>query len=314
MAKKFNKVIKTAKSKVYGSQDNILTVLASANSQVNFSPALKPGQVMGSTPDVNYQVQRPKRVKGKEITTSHSPGTTSDGLAILDGFSGADWETVEFGTGKLKVVGVKMGLNEEFDADDLGETHARSLATAVQSIAPTRLEGLLEKIDADIASWTTLAKTDLRGQIQTLRLAIQLLVDDYKHFSDNQVVFLHPLLVHLIEKEIGQEFRNEAPIYGTTFTSQFSVGGTPVVPLPSLNKYDGEDNLNIFAGFIMDVEALAFKADPVKAMIDNKIALTRYVGQAFYDIFGIVDKARITKLQMAKSDLPTLATSKKVNA
>jgi len=46
----------------------------------------------------------------------------------------------------------------------------------------------------------------------------------------------------------------------------------------------------------MDIEAMAFNTDDLVIPIDNKIAITRYIGQAYYGIEKLIDTSRTYKL------------------
>lgn len=89
MAKKFNDIYLEAKSSVYGSPSNVLTLLAKSNSQVEFTPVLKPGATAGAlATSPEYTVQRRKRPSVN--TVAAQDGTTAKALAALDQFTVTD--------------------------------------------------------------------------------------------------------------------------------------------------------------------------------------------------------------------------------
>jgi len=317
MAKTFNKVYLVAKETAYAKLDNVLTLIGATNPVVQFTPSLKPGQIIGATPDVEYLIQRPKRIKGSETTANHSPGSTTDELALLDSFKTPVWETLNVGTGKLQTIGVKVGMNEKFDADNLGSVHAKVIADMVDNRAERRIELALEMI---VAGTTPSAISPAAFTGKTLRKffidevnKIKMLVDDYKHNSSQVVIFINPLLTPFLEEEIGTVFNQEAPIYKTGLKSRFSISGNPVIELPSLNKVDTAADIRL-AAIVMDAEAFAFDASGVKANIDTTLGITRYYGEAFYEIGAVVDSARIATFTATKAELSGIAVTKKVNA
>lgn len=89
MAKKFNDIYLEAKSSVYGSPSNVLTLLAKSNSQVEFTPILKPGATAGDTTVApQYSIQRRKRPSVNAVAAQD--GSTGKALAALDQFTVTD--------------------------------------------------------------------------------------------------------------------------------------------------------------------------------------------------------------------------------
>lgn len=109
---------------------------------------------------------------------------------------------------------------------------------------------------------------------------------------------MHPRLVKLLSRVVGTQFQNEAPIFGTGLTSKFSYNGIPVLEDINLAKTykDGATtpvSLANKVGYIaLDVESLYFEAAN-ETPIDQTIADTRFVGNTFYDVAGVVDKSRV---------------------
>lgn len=303
MAKKFNIVYKAAKETAYGNQAAALTVAASLNNVVTFSPILGPnGSVDAGAASAEYNIQRVKRIKGAEVANATVLNTTN-ALAGLDGFSTLDWETVGVATGKLRSVGLKMGINEEFNIDSLGEAHAKGIADSVNIQAIERHEALIEEAyTASGASAGTLvytaAKTDIFDALTDAADEIMLLSDDFKHMTsqENMVIIMHPTVAKMVAKEIGTVFNQEAPIYQTGFKSRMSINGIPVLVDANLNKFEDTDATKRVGAIVMDIEALAFKAANETEANVTQLGHVKFAGTYFYNITKAIDPTRIKHL------------------
>ena len=87
MAKTFLNLFKEVNEQVYSSASQALTVLAAANSSVEFTPNLAPNGAAGTTSQ--YTVQRRKRPTVNTVANANT-GTTSSALAALDQLTQVD--------------------------------------------------------------------------------------------------------------------------------------------------------------------------------------------------------------------------------
>lgn len=320
MAKKLSRVIKVAKTTTYANISTALVLAASMNSTVDFSIIQKPNGTAGDlSVSADYQIQRMKRIKAKNIANPNT-GTTAAALAALDTFSKYDWESIGVATGTLRGIGLQLSQNEKFDADNVGEGHAKVISDSTRVEAIERKEQLLTEIIDNAGTTEALpapsaGTTPIFDALTKHGRKIQLLVDDYKHFTEDVIIVIHPTVADYVAKEMGQEFNNEAPIYKTGFTAKNSINGIPVLIDPSLNKFNGGNETNKVGAIVADVESFAFKAGNEKKDVDVDLGLTRYVGTYFYSIAKLVDPARVAKLTFSNVDYPIApATSKKVSA
>lgn len=303
MAKKFNLIYKVAKETAYARAASALVLAASLNSTVDYTPIAAPnGTVDAGAASVEYNIQRIKRIKGQDVANPNA-GTTSAALAALDTFSTVDWETIGVATGTLRSVGVKVGLNEEFNIDSVGEAHAKAISDSMNVQVIERHEKLIqEAYTASGASAGTLAfatgKTDVFDLLNETVNGITLLSDDFKHMTDlsNIVIIMHPSVANFVAKEIGTVFNQEAPIYTTGFSSKQSINGVPVLIDPNLNKFQGADASARLGAIVMDIEALSFKAADETKPVSVDLGLTKFVGRYFYNIIKAVDPSRIKHL------------------
>lgn len=304
MAKKFNQVYKLAKETAYSSESTSLVLMASMNSVVDFTPVLAPnGKVDAGATTAEYLIQRIKRIKAKDIANPNT-GSTADALAALDTFSKVDWETIGTATGILRGVGVKTGINEQFDIDSLGEGHAKAVSDSVAVQAIERKEALLSEIitsasvKKDALAFSP-SDTKIFDGINEEVNRIMLLSDEYKHMTDKQniVVFMHPALADKVAKEVGVLFQSEAPVYKTGMTSKFSINGVPVIVEASLNKFAGQGAGTAgtaIGAVVMDAEAVAFKAANETVPVSVDLGLTKYNGTYFYNVQKVIDASRIS--------------------
>lgn len=290
--KKFNEVFKTSKETVYGDTQFLALIAASLNSTVEFSPVLKSN---GSTSTAQYNVQRAKRIKGKDVATPNAKTTTNDN-ALLDSFSEIEWVTLPVATGVMRSVGIKTAINEEFDPESMGEVHQLAVQSAVGVAARERQENLINEIviGKGKSNWEALTGTDLFTELSDKADEIMLFADDFKYTTEQEkmIIFMNPVLKTKIEKEMGTAFTQEVPVYQTGLKSRFSIGGIPVVIVPQLNSIEDTDATKRLGAIVMDIEALAFKAEQYSKLIDTDNGLTRYTGRVYYDIQKLVDAER----------------------
>lgn len=294
--KKFNQVIKVAKVKAYSEESKSLLVLAMMNSVVDFTPVLAPnGTVDAGATTAEYLIQVPKRVKS-QLVANPNTGATADALAALDKFSKTDWETIGVATGVLKGIGVKTGINEKFDADNMGEAHAKSVSGQVENIAVSRIESLLELIlnNATVKATATALGADIFTQLSNKADEIMMKVTDVKHMSTKPIIIMHPTVVTKVAKEMGTAFTQEVAVYNTGLKTKFSINGIPVIKEYNLNKYDGTaaDGTDRYGAIIIDADSIALKKKSEQKAVSVDLGLTKYDGTFFYDVQAFIDEER----------------------
>lgn len=317
MAQKFNIVYNAAKETAYAQASASLVLAASLNSMIQFVPVLQHnGSVDSGATTAEYNIQRVKRIKGADVANS-TANTTSAALAALDTFTTVSWETIGVATGVLRSVGVKLGINEEFNPDSLGAVHAKAVSDSVQLQVVERHEALLEEIQGAATGTDklvyTAGKTDVYDAITAEVNRIMLTSDDYKHMSDKNkmLIVLHPSVADMVAKEIGTVFNQEAPIAQTGMRSGMSINGVPVIVDANLNKFEGAAATEVIGALVLDSEAIAFKAAEFEKPVDVNLGLTRFYGKFFYNIVKAVDTARIGKFELT---LGTAVKTKKASA
>lgn len=317
MAKKFNIVYKVAKETAYANEAAAFVLGAAMNSVVEFSPVLAPGATVDAgAASAEYNIQRIKRIKGAAISNPMA-GTTTAALAALDTFSKVEWESIGVATGVLRSVGVKVGINEQFDIDSLGAGHAKAIADSVNVELIERHEKLIEEaytnagIDGGTVAFTA-GQTAVFDKLTAVANEIMLKSDEYKHMTDkaNLVIVLHPSVADMVTKEIGTSFNQEAPIYKTGIGARTSINGIPVIVDANLNKYQATGATDRLGALIMDMEALAFKAANETKPIMVDLGLTKYVGKYFYSITKAIDTGRIAKIAFDATSLIATETAK----
>lgn len=299
MAKSFNQVYVSAKETAYADATLALPLLAAANKTVTLSPVFKSNGVIGTTSQ--YNIQRLKRGKVKAVANANA-NTTASALAILDSFQTLDWETVSVATGVKKSIGLKLSVNEEFDINSVGDANADRIATDVKAVAVERAESLLTTVIGASASVefddTSATPIQWLDEIDADVLKLQTMSDDFKHGTQNMIMVMHPKLIKMLSRVVGTQFQNEAAIFGTGLGSKFSYNGMPIVEDVNLSKTfsDGAATPKVLAnkiGYVLlDVESIYFEAAN-ETPIDYTLADTRFVGQTFYEVGGVIDNSRI---------------------
>lgn len=239
MAKSFNQIYLAAKTRAYAAAAMAMPLLASLNPAVNLEPIFKSnGAVDGST--AKYNVQRGKRIKTKTVSNANSTSTANN-LAILDSFSNYDWETVGFATGIKKSIGLKKGVNEEFDMDSVGSIDAKSITDQVNAVAVDRAEALIElaigsvpstEIDNTVSGFNNTSLLDaLEADIEN----VQLFSDEFKHMSDQVIIAMHPTIARIMLRIYGTSFNQPVEI-APGVSAPNSILGHAVIVDPNLNK------------------------------------------------------------------------------
>ncbi len=316
----YNQVISVAKQKTYSTEALALPIMAAANSLVQFAPVLEPGRTPGDlTASAEYVIQVAERNRAQNITYTKAGGTSQD-LAALDTFKTPTWVSKGVGTGTLRGIGTKVGINTKYNSDNLGAIQAKVIADQVKVEAIERHEQLVELAITDATLGAPIAApaagtTPIRDAIVEDALKIQMLSDNIKHGTskDQIVVLIHPVLSAFVEKEIGNSFNNERPIYNTGLKSRFSVAGYPVIEVMDLNKFAASDALNRNGFIVMDAEALAFKKDNTKLPVDIDHVLHRYIGEYFYTIQTSILKNRILKREFVAANYLAIAETDRVS-
>lgn len=291
MAKTFNNIYTEAKTKVYGSPSNFLTIMALNNTAVEFTPVLAPNGGTDLSATTKYTVQRRKRPSVKAVANANA-GTTAAALAVLDSFSKPEWDSLDIATGALKSVGFKKTFKDDYDFSS-NPLHAKDMQYQVGEIAVQRHKDILTLLQTatktgadlpafakgDTAVWNAIAaEVDKLAKIEDEFADISAL-DDFVIITTNEVA-------RELTGEMGTVFNQEAPIAQTGFKSKMNVNGTPTIVDARLA---GRECI------IMHKNSIGFKSDAVKKDIKVDLGITEFTGVAFFDISAIVDKSRIAK-------------------
>lgn len=305
--KKFNEIIRKAKTTILKNPSQVLLVLAKLNTAVKIVEDLAPdGKVDGTTTKV--VVQRILRNIVKNVQNPNS-GATADALALLDSFDKVTWGSKEFATTKARSIGFKHTINDKLDMATMTMLHSEDLQRAITEIFLdrrntifgeivskaktkaatydiTKADGTTETITVPALPAYVAGKSDVWQGIAKALLTFTSLDDEYKAES-TPVVFMSQEVALELTQEMGQVFNQEAPIAQTGFKTGMSINGTPVVV---------DTKIKGRKVYFIDEEAVFFKKDGTTEDVDQKLGTTRYVGQVFYDILGVVDENRVWEL------------------
>lgn len=313
-------IFKQFNEKNYATGDGVLVSYFATNGTYDFTPVLAPN---GGVNDGEYAIQRVKRIKNSTTTTPNAKTTAND-LAVLDAMSNLTWETITTKTGALRQIGLKIGINEVYDVDNVGGAHAKMLGFSMTNTLQQRVEDIIDNLRT--AKGTSTANNILVGssdklvdKLTSAFSAIELYADEYKYLSDDVACFINPYFADRLAVEVGTGWQTENNFFGNGLGSGFSILGRKYAKIKALNTYNGTTALDGANGngkrlvaIVADRESLAMLESLWMENVDTKISLTRFVGDFYYDIIKAVDTNRI---KFVWADAPTdVAQTAKVNA
>lgn len=319
MAKTLQTTFAIAKNTAYTNGNGIMVSHFAANTIMRITPLQKPN---GANTNA-YALQRLKRVKGQDVANPNA-NTTAANLAALDGFSTMDWDTVAIVTGNLKSIGLKVGINEVFDVNQIGDAQAQLIAGIIENQAVERAENIVAELRAGKGTTTNnivVGSSDkISEKITEAFGAIEMFADDYKYMSNKVVAFINPIFADKLAQEVGTTYSTTAPtLFGTGLADTFSILGRSYAKTSVLNSITGATatdgasaNGKRLIAIVVDSEAVAMLTNEYKKGVDIDMGLTRFVGDFHYDVIKLVDTNRV---KFIWGDAPSaIAATVKVNA
>lgn len=317
MAKSFNTVVTKAAKKVYSNRALANFVMAKMNSVAKLTKIASPNGTEGDvTKSVQYNVQMMLRPTGVKTVQNPNSGATSDALALLDSFEKSEWESVSYATGVLKSIGFVKTINDEFNMDDLGTLHIEETQRRVNEIALERKNVIYTLISNNCKKTGTTykitkqdrttqedvtvpelkiyaeGKTDVWESLSNIIYEFSKIDDKFQTEADPEdtVVYVSADVATSLTLEMGKTFNSENPIAQTGFTTGMGVNGTPVVVDYKLPKQTAR---------LLNKNSLIFTKEKISKMVDQQLGLTHYVGEAYYDVFGVSDANRMWEVTKA---------------
>lgn len=318
MAQTKQTIYKTFNETHYSVNDGSMVTWFATNGVYDFTPIMAPN---GGANDGSYAINRVIRVLANEVATPMAK-TTSNDLAALDQLSDVKWETITTKTGKLRSIGIKLGMNEVFDIDSVGTTHMKMLNLSQLNTMQQRVEDIIAELrltkgTAAAANIVIGSSDKLVEKFTSAFQQIELYADEYKYMSDDMACFINPIFADKIAIEAGKEWKELTNFFGDGTGKAFTVLGRKYAKIKAINTVNGTtakdgaaaDGKRL-AGIVADREALCMLSSLYAENLDTKISLTRYVGDFHYDIIKGIDKNRIVFIWADE----TVAVSKEVNA
>lgn len=351
MAKKFLTQFRDSNEAQYQTGKYPIMAMNAMNLQtkrINFAPVL--GQFNdGTNETVEYNIQRFKRAKEKDIDNSALNGTagTEQGLGtdlvkILNSGSVIEWETLttKASTQKIFTIRVKKGegTNALADATPYQEVitnkaqnkliskEERAVETIIASAVANSNVITLTKAQLETATGSSILDKDKFADSFTNEAnMLEQLVDDFK-YNATSVVLYNPWTSKQFAKLQGQGYQQGTNTFGDQFSNGFNYAEHDFLPEDVLKSIKigtaGDDTDKIVLGIVQDQTAYV-DAGLENGMIEVNETTPRgdVVGHIYDDLNLVVDKARIKVLAMTIADAKALnivpanfTIQKKVNA
>ena len=308
MAKTYIEVFAKSAETAYASGISPLMALATLNKSVKFAPVQK-SKYSGN--QGQYIIQRVKRIKATDLPAATGKAG-DDHIARLNAATKIDWVSVDTKTSAEKNIAVTIEPNEQFD---LTAVPSDFTAPLTDMITNTLVEGEELATAKVIAGAKTKADLDLTKRDEAVTAIedeierIQLLVDDFKAYSNTVIVLVHPKVARIFSKLQGQGYQQGTNTFPNGLGKSFTYDRTQFFVSNILNAIPSSTG-KVAGAIIMDAEAYANLG--VTAGItpyDETNTGTRTVGHRYYGLDLVVDTDRISVLEIAQA-----APTKKVNA
>ncbi len=324
MAKTYAEIFLDSAETQYASGLYPLLAIASQNDGVKFSPITQSNGFGGT---VNtYAIQRMKRIKATDspmnslATAEPSAGSAfgTDLVAGLNALSKVEWDTVTTQTSQERIIGVTVEPFEELSPLLNASPYERAIMAKTKNTMVEAEEHAIKNVvdavtagnKADIAAIGTTAEIDaVYNQIVDAKNDVELLVDDFKAYSDKVFGVVHPKVADALAKLEGVEWQNGSNTFPTLANSKIiKVGGVELFVHPVLNAIESSTG-KVPGVIIMDSEVYG-NAGFERAMVtfDENYLGTRAVGHRYHFLDKVVDPSRIKMLEYT-----TATPSAKVN-
>ena len=322
MAKVYKKVFKDSAETQYASGIAPLLSLAKLNKGVKFSKIQQSNGVAGSISE--YAIQRMLRIKARDSGLNKAADEASadagsfgtDFVAELDAMTKIQWDTVTTVTGKERIIGVYVDPKEEVSALDDAAPYEKVITNKVKN---TLIEGEEKAIAKLISAVTpgTLAITSAQAAADGIMAEVfktQELVDNFKAYSDNVVVFVHPRVAKLMGELEGQGYQQGTNTFPEGKGKGFRYQGIDFFVSPILNS-QGSTPAKVPGAIIMDAESYANAGiDNNMVPFDEKYLGTRVIGHRYNELDVVIDPSRISVLEITITGPTGIVKSKTVKA
>ena len=308
MAKTYIQTFAASAETAYATGITPLMGLATLNKSVRFTPLQKSKY---TTDNGKYTIQRLKRIKATDLPAATGKAG-DDHIARLNASKKIDWTSIETQTAAEKNIAINIEPNEEFDLTNVPADFNRPMTDMITNTLVEGEELAVAKVIAGAATKADIDLTDADGTVLKIEEEIQrieLLVDDFKAYSDNVIVLIHPSVAKIFSKLQGQGYQTGTNTFPNGLGKSFRYDNIEFYESKILNAIPSSTD-KVAGAIVMDREAYANIG--ITAGItpyDETNTGTRTVGHRYYGLDLVVDPSRISVLEMAQAN-PT----KKVNA
>ena len=304
MAQTYLETFVTSAETAYATGITPLMGLAALNEGVRFTPLQKSKY---STGNGKYAIQRAKRLKAKDLAAGTGK-FGDDATSRLNALGKVDWETIETATSAEKIIGVQIEPNEEFDMTGVPADFNAPLTDMIRNtliegeeLATAKVIGAGTKADLDL--------TDKDAAVKAIEDAIEeieLLVDDFKAYSNGVVVLVHPTVAKIFSKIQGQGYQTGTNTFPNGLGKGFRYDGTDFFVSNIMNAIESSTG-KVAGAIVMDKEAYANNGIAAGiTTFDEMHTGSRAVGHRYYGLDKVVDAKRIKVLEITKTKGKTI--------
>ena len=289
MAKKYLEVFQDSQESLIAAGIAPLLAVGVTNSAISFEPT---GSAQGlGTGAITYNIQREKR--GKAVALPTPTGQAGDDIvAIMNTSQKVEFDTISTTRGAERILAFDIDPGEEFDFGS-AEGHAKVISLRTKQRLVEGEEQALTKVVAAGAAEGTVTSANVVDELTGGIFAIEELSDDFKHFSEEVVVLIHPRLAKVFADLQGVEYSMGTNTFANGFKGAFMYNGTTFIPHKILNSIAGKA-AGVVGAIVMDKEAYA-NAGLAKGLteFDNSLVGKRIVGHRYSELDIVVDPSRI---------------------
>ncbi len=302
MAKKYLNLFRDSAETAYATGQLPLMGLAALNKGVKFNAVTPAAGDTSNT--IQYVIQRMKRAKAGAAPAKTGKAAT-DAVALLDTAQKVDWESVNVMAGAKRSLVFNVSPFEEIDPLE----DASAFNSTISNMTENRMFEAEELATAKVYGAGTLSATKLvvdgTKDIEVVKALqdavsnIELLVDDFKAYSQGVAVIVHPTVAKAFSRVQGQGYTTGTNTFPEGLGKGFRYDGIDYFVSPILNTIAGKAATEVAGAIVMDMEAYANSGLETSVKeFDQELADERFVGHTYHELDAVIDAARIATFEM----------------
>ena len=300
MAKSYLETFQDSQEQMFAAGVAPLVAMGAMNSAVAFVPTGSNSTVGFSDGEITYNIQRMKRAKAGD-TPAQTGAAGDDLISFYNTAKKVDFETISTTRGAERSIVFSVDPDEEVDFGAPGG-HARVIGARTKSRLIEGEEKALASVVAAGADAGTLTASP--AMVDTLTDAIydiEEISDEFKHYSENVAVLIHPRLAKIFADVQGTQYSMGTNTFGAGFKGAFMYNGITFIPHKILNSIAGK-SAGVVGAIVMDMEAYANAGlNTGVTEFDDRLGGKRFVGHRYSELDIVVDPSRIKIFDFANT-------------